>query len=305
MIVRTDQSLFSQSPSQFTENINGCFQCVASACVLWCLCFLEQQRTDLAMYMLSSRQFVSVFVRTCCYLTYIFPWDRVYPPSSETILTFSKPAQSMLIHSSTSAAAVSSDKAPRALRSAGGSAARRFLAVGSGAPTSWVMRGAEVPWGGQTRREMRDQIRSRGGRCVPKIWGGSVGGVSPVKLRFLFTPSAVSPHYWPLHCHFRSRCTLKDGGRLAGGGDRLGGEHKQGIIIHCIPRRSGPDWREQAGWKLFGAAWRLQREGTSRGNTSELSEWPVNTKQRKKKKTSVRWKVQPSFTVDWFHNRWR
>lgn len=173
--------------------------------------------------------------------------------------------------------------------------------------------GDEWRWGAVRRTDQARDARSdsqqrpssRGGRCVPKIWGGSVGGVSPVKLCFLFTPSAASPHYWPLHCHFRSRCTLKDGGRLAGGGDRLGGEHKQGIIIHCIPRRSGPDWREQAGWKLFGAAWRLQREGTSRGNTSELSEWPVNTKEGKKKKTSVRWKVQPSFTVDWFYNRWR
>lgn len=43
---------------------------------------------------------------------------------------------------------------------------------------------------------------------------------------------------------FRSRCTLKE--------DRQGGEHKQEIIIHYSPRRSGLYWREQTGYELFG-----------------------------------------------------
>lgn len=166
MIVRTDQSLLSQALHNLqqilTIETNGCFQCVSSVCVcvLWCLCFLEQQRSDLAMHILSSvpcscstyqplEPMYSVFAYMLLLNIHV-PLTSCLSSLTSNYFDILKPAESMLIRSSTSATAVLSDKAPRALRSAGGgggwSAARHFLAVGNRAPpTSWVMRGAEVP----------------------------------------------------------------------------------------------------------------------------------------------------------------
>lgn len=162
-------------------------------------------------------------------------------------------------------------------------------------------------WGAVRRTDqawaVRDQIGSGGGPCVPTVWGGSVGGVSPAKLRFPFTPSAASPHYWPLHRHLRSRCTLKDGGRL--GGPRQTGRWTQARNYNSLHSSKVRPWLERADWlkviwRCLTAAMQRHIQGTRVRIVRVASEYKVGGK-----KTGVRWKVQASFTVDWFQNRWR
>lgn len=148
---------------------------------------------------------------------------------------------------------VLSDKAPRALRSAG-------VKCSTPLPHRWKQSAAHFlgvawRWGAVRRTDqawaVRDQIGSRGRAAeavvgVPTVWGGSVGGVSPVKLCFPFAPSAASPHYWPLHRHFRSRCTLKDGGRL--GGPRQTGRWTQARNYNSLHSSKVRPWLERADW---------------------------------------------------------
>lgn len=127
MIVSTDQSLFSQSPSQFTANINiwnwwlllVCIKCV---CVVVFVFSRAAKNRLSTVHVINPLNWCTVCFRVCPYMLLFnihIPLRSCSTPLIWNYFDILKPAESTLIHSSTSATAVLSDKAPQALRSAG------------------------------------------------------------------------------------------------------------------------------------------------------------------------------------------
>lgn len=129
------------------------------------LCFLEQQRSDLAMHVIKSSLQLFHGSTPWADVQYVSVHAVIEHTCSPDILTsclsslisnyfdILKPAESMLIRSSTSW--VTKHRGLSGLRGVGGvQHATSSPLETERRPLPGVMRGAEVPWGGRTRREL-------------------------------------------------------------------------------------------------------------------------------------------------------